>query len=107
MAFNFQPGEKVVCIDASDGRFGPSGLVKGTVYTIHRTIGLDSETGGEIVDLVEAPFVPVVILIEGFLRELLGYRADRFRRVVKPKAKEEETAWSELWKTYTTVPEEV
>lgn len=74
------PGTEIVCIDDSPGRYGPSGLVKGGIYTVNSIEqGLDKEP---LVIVYEV--TPTVAFEPPYGMLNLGFLLSRFRYLDLP-----------------------
>lgn len=81
----FYVGQKVVCVDDSNGRNparrGPSGLVKGHVYTISSLDPTTDQNGDLGVHVVEV----VLPFVQSSLGYNVGFNTKRFRPAVERK----------------------
>jgi hypothetical protein len=76
------PGTEIVCIDDSDGAYGPSRLTLGEVYTLRSIeMGVD---GDFVATLHEVPPGVTYNMALGVLN--LGYLLCRFRRLELPNS---------------------
>jgi hypothetical protein len=94
------PGTEIVCIDDSDGAYGPSRLTLGQVYTLRAiTIGIDGDFVATLHEV--APGVTYNMAL-GVLN--LGYLLCRFRRLELPNSLTELLTEQPI-KTKTKTPE--
>lgn len=69
------PGTDIVCLDDSAGRYGPSGLVRGRIYTVDR---IRQGLHGEFVAIL-ADLAPSISYALPWGKVTIGYALRRFR----------------------------
>ncbi|MBM3574628.1 MAG: hypothetical protein FJX39_02780 [Alphaproteobacteria bacterium] len=74
------PGTDIVCINASPGDYGPTGLHLGAVYTLDRIESCVGETYAALLKEMH----PVLSYAPPWGRVIIGYELSRFRYLDLP-----------------------
>lgn len=75
------PGAEVICVDDSAGRYGPSGLARGSVYTVDR---ICQGIHGEFVAILEEVAPTHTFAEPPFGKVVVGFALRRFRYLSLP-----------------------